>query len=215
MSYLKESFVYTVLLGFVQWVLRSYQASHLHDYMEKLFGVLSKKWEESFFVHLFYEESALTKAYPTSIFCRATDALLNLPLRELQWFYGLFRKPLQESSFARLGIKIGTEAYVAAGWFIALVMSIPYNAWDNAYSLILFVFVLLLLYLGSMNRTGYRFRVKDCGPYFLLYFFATIMAVPLSVYTNLSFRYLFYHISGLVAVIAMVNAIENLSLIHI
>ena len=209
MSYVQGSFLCRYLLMFFRWLCRTYRASLIGHTLERFGAWLGRKWQGSLLVRLFYEESALSRQWPDSLLRRALDAVLNLPLLLIQWIYRLLRRPFEESFFAALAFEIGREAFVAAGWFAALILCIPYEAWNNAYSLLLFAFVLFLVFLGGMDRRRFRLSTRSLGPYLSFFFFAAAAAVPLSDYPALSGRYFLYYLSCILAVIALVNAVST------
>ena len=151
MSFAQNSFFFTLCLTFWRWLKRTYQESLLGHLIGGFCAWLSRKWEGSFLVHLFYDEGRLSLAWGDSRTCRALEWVLNLPLRFLRWIYRLLEKPLEGSFFASLAFEAGCEAAVAAGWLIALIMAIPNEYWNNAYSLIAACLVLMLVYLSGMN----------------------------------------------------------------
>jgi len=211
MSYVKDSFLFHLILSLWNSFLNLFQASAIGRTYQHLESWFVRKWNESFFVHLFYDEGKLSQLWPDSAFCKLIDAVLNLPLRLVQWIYGKLRRPLDNSFFATLAFEAGKESFLAASWFMALILCIPYDYWNNAYSLLLFAFVLVLLFVGGMNEKGYRLTVSHLGPYITCFFAAVAVSVPLSNHTGLSFRYLPYHIACILVVVALVNAVEKSS----
>jgi len=209
MSYITDSFLYRALLLLWQALLSLFHKSAIGSLWARFETWITNKWQESFLVHLCYDESRLSMAWPESFLCKAIDWLINLPLRFVQWLYSLLRQPLENSFFATLAFEVGKESFVAASWFIALILCIPYKHWNNAYSLLLFAFVFMLLFLGGMNEKAYRLTARDIGPYLMCFFAAVIVSVPLSNYPSLSFRYLPYHVAGMLVVFALVSAVEN------
>lgn len=209
MSYLSESFLWHLLYAFWLWLEGAWRQSFLGCQASRFFAWLSRKWESSFLVHLFYDESRLSRLWPESMLRRLIDLVLNLPLYVIQWIYKLLRRPFDESFFATLAFEIGKEAFVAASWFIAIILCIPYKYWNNAYSVLLFAFVLCLIFLGAMNDLKVRLSTRDFGPYLPFFFFAVAAAVPLSDYPSLSGRYLVYHVACILVVVSLVNAVSN------
>ena len=209
MSYLESSFLWHLLTRFWAWLSGTYQASALSRILGRFYRWLGDKWERSFFVHLFYDEGRISVSWPDSLLCRGADWVLNLPMRLLQAIYKLLRRPFDDSFFATLAFEIGKEAFLAAGWFMALILCIPYQYWNNGYSVLLFAFVLVLIFLGGMNDRAVRLSVRDFGPYLLFFFFAAVVSVPLSDYPDLSGRYLVYYFACFLVVLTLVNAVRN------
>ena len=151
MSYVKESALFHLLFFLYQHMISAYEHSGLARLWNRFADWITGKWHQSLIVHLFYDESRLSKAWETCMLRTLLEWILNLPLRFIQWIYRLFRRPLDRSFFATLAFETGKEAFVAASWFMALILLIPYKHWNNAYSLLLFAFVLALVFLGAMN----------------------------------------------------------------
>lgn len=209
MSIVKESFAFHLLFPLWRLLCRAYGGSGLCRLLDRFAAWLSGKWEDSLLVRLFYNESRFSKAWEGSALRRGLEWVLNLPLRVLQWIYSKFRRLFDESFLASLAFEAGRESFIAAGWSIALVLSIPSKYWNNGYSLILFTLVLALVFAGGMSEKEYRLSLKPIGPYVVLFFAAVAASVPLSNYPELSVRFLNYHISCVLAVVVLVNAVKN------
>ena len=209
MSYASQSLFVTLCLSFWNWLSDTYHGSALCYLIDSFCAWLGRKWSASVFVHLFYDEDTLSRAWGDSFTCRLLDGILNLPLRFLRWIYRLLEKPIQGSFFASLAFEAGNEAAVAAAWLIALVMAIPDTLWNNAYSLLMGLVVLALLYLSGMNTTRERLSLRAVGPYAVFFAAATVLSVPLARYIFLSARYLPYYVACMVIVVALVNACND------
>lgn len=209
MSIVKESLLIRLLLSLWQELRRAYRESGLGRLISCFTVWLSARWEGSFLVHLFYDESRFSRSWDYCLLRRVSEWVLNLPLRLVQWVYQKLRRLFEESFFAFLALEVGRESFLAAGWFVALILVIPSKYWNNAYSLILFAFVLALILIGGMDEPAFRLSLKPVGPYVVLFFAAVAAAVPLSNYPRLSLRFLNYHIACFLAVLALVSAVEN------
>ena len=209
MSFAQNSFFFSLCLAFWRWLKGAYEASCLGHLISGFCTWLGEKWEGSFLVHLFYDEGRLSLAWGDSRTCRALEWGLNLPLRFLRWIYRLLEKPLAVSFFASLAFEAGCEAAVAAGWLIALIMAIPNEYWNNAYSLIAACLVLMLVYLSGMNTKKGVLSLKAVGPYAVCFAAATILSVPLADFIDLSARYLVYYIPCMIIVVALVNSASS------
>ena len=209
MSFAQNSFFFSLCLAFWRWLKGAYETSCLGHLISGFCTWLGEKWEGSFLVHLFYDEGRLSLAWGDSRTCRALEWALNLPLRFLRWIYRLLERPLEGSFFASLAFEAGCEAAVAAGWLIALVMAIPNEYWNNAYSLVVACLVLMLVYLSGMNTKTGALSLKAVGPYAVCFAAATILSVPLADFIDLSARYLVYYIPCMIVVVALVNSASS------
>ena len=209
MSYAQNSFFWRLCLTLWGWLKGVYAESVLGHLIGGFCAWLGRKWEGSFLVHLFYDEGRLSLAWGASCTCRGLEWALNLPLRFLRWIYRRLERPLEGSFFASLAFEAGCEAAVAAGWLIALIMAIPNEYWNNAYSLAAACLVLLLVYLSGMNTKAGALSLKPVGPYGVWFAAATIFSVPLADFIGLSARYLVYYVPCMIIVVALVNSASS------
>ncbi|MPM15185.1 hypothetical protein SDC9_61551 [bioreactor metagenome] len=166
-------------------------------------------WRESALAALLERNGVLNRAWRHSVFCVFLNTLVNLPAALLHWIY-LKLKPVFDGSIAaQLAFGMAEQTPAAIGWLFLGIILIPYKQWNNLYSLIGFFLILLLAIAGGMHRRSLRLDVTSMGPYAALYALAVILAVPLSAFPALSFRFLFFHITCMLCVITTVSTIER------
>ena len=209
MSLISSSVSFQVLLFLWRHFLSAWHESGLCRLWERFSGWLAGKWSRSFLVHLFYDESRLSRDWGPSRTRAVLEWVLNLPLRLLQGIYRLLRRPFERSFFASLAFETGREACLAAAWCVTLILLIPYEHWSNGYSVLLFAGVFLLLLIGGMNESRARLSLLDVGPYLICFFGAVVLSVPLSDYPELSGRYLIYYASCALAILVVVNGVQT------
>lgn len=208
-SIVKESVFVQLLLLLWRQLCRAWAESGLGRLLRRFLPWLSERWEQSFLVHLFYDESRFSKSWNSSLLRRVLELVLNLPVYLVHWIYRTFQPLFDESFFAALAFEVGRESFVAAGWFVALILCIPSEKWSNSYSLLLFTLVLILTLAGVMNAPKYRLSLKPVGPYVVLFFAAVAAAVPLSNYPSMSVRFLNYHAACALVVLVLVNVVRS------
>lgn len=209
MSVIKESFLFNWLLGLWRLLCRDCGRSRFCRAFFALGAWLAERWEHSLLGWFFRRESRVSRAWDESLLRRTAEWVLNLPLRLLQWVYRRFRRAFDGSFFASLAFELGGESLIAAGWFVALILVIPYERWSNSYSLFLSVVVLILFLAGAMREEGRRLSLRQLGPWAVMFFAAVAASVPMSNYPWLSLRFITYHISYILLVLVLVNAVEN------
>lgn len=167
-------------------------------------------WRGSAVVHFFFSrEGVLTRAWPGSVCCRTLSLLVNLPAAVLHWIYVKLQAWFDGSVFSRLAFAMGEQVPIAMGWLMLLIMNIDYEQWNNGYSLAGFVLLLLLFLAGGMRRRSLRLDVARTGLYPVIFFLAVCLSFPLSLYPDLSQRYLVYHIPCALCVLLTVSAVER------
>lgn len=167
-------------------------------------------WHGSAAVHFFFEKDGFfSRTWRHSLVCRLLTVLINLPVVLLHWLHETLRPVWEASFFAQLAFGMGEQVPAATGWLMLAIMIVPYERWNNAYSLIGYVLVLLLVLAGGMRRRSLRLDVVHIGPYFLCYFLAVCLSWPLSLFPELSFRYLVYHFSCALCMLVIVSTVER------
>ena len=90
-----------------------------------------------------------------------------------------------------------------------VVMVIPYEQWDNRYSLIGFALMFLLFLAGGMRSRALRLDLKSVGPYPVIFAGAVVLSWVVSYSSILSQRFLFFHITCMLCVVVTVSAVER------
>ena len=192
------------------WVLLCdvYKDSNLHRLLAAAGRWCSEQIETSRILRPLCREGAAARAWESSLPCRALTALVNLPGMLLHAWYRAWNLTFEDSFFARLVFDMGDSAPVAQFWCIAALWCIPYERWNNAYSFMTGILLLLLFYAGSM-RSGRRLDIARIGFYPAVMFLSVVLAVVFSYAPGLSARFLIYHVSAALLVVVTVSAVRS------
>ena len=166
MTYLRESFCYQMWLT----LLSVYDQSILHRCLVRLGAWCNARVDESRILRVLCRQGAVARSWQESLACRAVIFLINLPAWLLHKLYGAFRMTFEDSFFARLAFSMGDETAIAQSWMIMLLWVIPFSHWNNAYSLMGFVLLLALFYVGAMHQERFRLDAANIGFYPMLLF---------------------------------------------
>lgn len=205
MTLLRESYLYH--LWMVLWAC--YQESALCGLLERAGAWCGRQIEESVLLRPLCREGAVARAWPESQLCRFLTFLINLPAWLLHKLYRALERTFGDSFFARLAFEMGEETAIAQSWLIMLLWVIPFSHWNNAYSLMGFVLLLVLFHAGAMHRENFRLDLVSIGFYPLLLFGSMFLAVAFSYAPSLSLRFLIYHISAAMCVLVTVSAVRS------
>jgi len=205
MTVLKESCLYHFLLA----LLAAYGDSGLHRLAVRLGAWCNGQIDGSALLRPLCREGAAARSWADSLACHGLSWLVNLPGRLLRRLYLLLEGTFEGSFFARLAFRLGDETVFAESWVILLLWIIPYDYWNNAYSLTAFVFLLLLLLAGHMGRGNRPLDIARIGFFPTLFFGAVILGVVFSLTRNASVRFLVYHVSAALCVLATVSALRS------
>ena len=205
MTYLRESFCYQMWIA----LLAVYDQSALHRCLVRLGGWCNAQIDQSRILKVLCRQGVVARSWPDSLLCRVLTFLINLPAWVLHKLYLALRLTFEDSFFARLAFSMGDETAIAQSWMIMLLWVIPFSHWNNAYSLMGFVLLLALFYVGTMHQERFRLDVVHIGFYPMLLFGAMFLAVAFSYVPSESLRFLFYHISAALCVLVTVSAVRN------
>lgn len=201
MNVVKESLIGRIFL----WLWYAYNESAFQHCMDRFW----RTCRESALVSGLLGECTLTRAWKDSFTCRAMNWVINLPANILHHIYCALRGVMDKSFFANLAFGMGDEAAVAASWLMALLMMIPYERWNNAYSFVGFFLVLLLVIAGGMRRKELRLDMKLVNPYLVFFAGAVVFSAVFSRYVGLSGRFLLYHATCMLCVVVTVSAVKT------
>lgn len=205
MTLLRESYLCHLLAV----VLSAYEDSGVHRLAVRLGVWCNAQIDGSAVLRPLCREGAVARSWPESRVCGLVSWLVNLPGALLRKVYLLLEGTFRDSAFARLAFRLGDEAAVAEGWLILLLWVIPYEYWNNAYTLAGFVILLLLLLAGHMGRGDRRLDVESIGFFPMLFFGAVVLGVVFSLTRNASVRFLIYHVSAALCVLVTVSALRS------
>ena len=205
MTVLKESCLYRLLLL----LCGAWQDSGLHRLAVRAGAWCNGQIDGSAILRPLCREGAAARSWPDSLVCRVLSWLINLPGRLLRKFCLLLEGAFGDSLFARLAFRLGDETAVAEGWLILVLWIIPYERWNNAYTLTAFTVLLLLLHAGAMGRGDRHLDVERIGFFPTLFFGAVVLGVAFSLTRNVSVRFLVYHVSAALCVLVTVSALRS------
>lgn len=183
-----------------------YQKSVFCALTRRFFTWFGNVWDNSGLCRFMYHRRAMERAWPESILCRGLDWVLNLPLRALQKLYQVFKGPVEGSVCARFFLQLGSEAYVAAFWLIAALVSLHQTDYRNSMLLIVGGGVLLLVYLGKIRYRNERISPVSLQPWMAIFFLTAVLSVLTAVDVSMSARYLLYYAPCVMIVVALVHA---------
>lgn len=205
MSLLRESMVWHLWLT----LCSVYEDSAVHRVLARLGTWCSRQIDGSRVLRVLCREGAVARAWPESFLCRALTALVNFPAWLLHKLYSALPRTFEDSFFARLAFDLGESTAVAQSWLIMLLWIIPYERWNNAYTLIVFAGLLVLFHAGAMRSRGFRLDLRSVGVYPLVMFAAVALGVVFSYNPSLSTRFLLYHLSAALCVLVTVSGVRN------
>lgn len=209
MEVVRSSAVGRLLLPVWYVLLHCYEYSGLARLFRGAAGIWKTLWHSSALVGWATREGTLARAWKGSAACRLMSFLINLPAALLHWLYRALQPVFDSSVAANLAFSMGEQVPSAVGWLMLGILILPYEHWDNRYSLLGFLLVFLLFLAGGMRRRSLRLDAVAMGPFAVCFAAAVCIAWPLSYSSSLSFRFLFFHMTGMLCVLVTVSAVER------
>lgn len=208
--------VHNSLLGRVALVLwmhlnRWYDNSVLALVFRGVASYVKTSWSTSLFGRVVSREGAISRGWSGSLFCHLLSMLFNLPGLLLKVLYRAARPVFEHSIAARLGFAIAENTPIAVGWLMLAILVAPFKMWNNAYGLAGFALMFMLAILSCVRKKSRRLDVVSAGPYAVFFAGLMVLAVPMSLYMQLSMRFLVYHATCALCVIVIVSTVERLS----
>lgn len=206
MTVLRESLLWRICLM----LAASYEESGLRRVLEGIEAWCGRQVEGSAILRVLCREGAVARAWPESLLCRVLMAVVNFPGWVLHRLYTALQPTFDDSVFSRLAFGIGEETAIAQSWLIMALWIIPYERWNNAYTLMGFGFLLVVFHAGAMRQgRAMRLDLRAIGFYPLVLFSAMFLAVLFSYEPSSSMRFLIYHISAALCVLVTVSAVRS------
>ena len=106
----------------------------------------------SVIIQFVIREGTLDKAWKDSLLCRGLTFLINIPTKILHAIYKKFEAAFEGSFFAQLAFSVVENTPIFISWLMLAILVIPFENWNNAYSLLVYGGGLVLAVFSGMRR---------------------------------------------------------------
>jgi len=202
---IKQSFIWRICL----FIAALYRGSLLSRVWDSVAEAWTRMWRSSFIGPAFIGERRLVSDWGESLLCIALTWLINLPAMLLYKLRGLTPRFWEGSVTLRFASWLGENAVVLISWSVLAILCIPYKRWDNTYSLILMLMVTAFIFLYGMKGRSRVLDVSGAGFYASAFACLVILSFISSDSMSLSFRWLFFHLSCMLAVLSIVSRVRS------
>jgi len=186
-----------------------YAESALRRFFNALHDGWGRLWAESRVARFCARDGKLTAAWRGSVACAVFTVVLGAVPMLLGALYRRFRELFDGSAAVRLGFACGASVPRALGWLLLAMLVTPYEIWNNLYSLAALLVFLVLLYVGAIRRRSLRPDVASLGPWAVCFACLVVFSYLVSSHTDLSYRFLFFHLTGMLCVLLVVSAVRS------
>ena len=206
MEVVQSSVLGRLLLPLWTWLRERYAYSLLARVIQGIARAWSRGCAGSALVGFVTREGLLSRCWKDSVLCRVLTFLISIPAILLQRLYRAGQAVFENSVAARVVFAVVENLPLVVAWLMLLIMVIPYEQWNNAYSFAGFLFCFLLAQFTGMRRKGWRLDLVSLGPWLVAFIGMIFAAWPLSVYST---RFLAFYVTCILCVIVVVSTVET------
>ncbi len=205
------------------------ESSYVCRFFLTLWGALIGAWESSrvgnamrafgrSFAHcvqssavcaFLWREGTLPGSWSGSLTCRFLTFFLNIPCALCRWIYGLGKELWDGSLIFRAVAGLGAMPYLCLGGFLALMLMVPHDRWDNRWALMAALALTVLFALGCARKPKSRLEPGALGPWLILFMAFVCYAFLSSLSWKMSLRFVGFYLAAFLLCLLAVSAVEN------
>lgn len=208
MSVIANSFIAKYIIYIVNSIGYIYGKSVFKSKVNNFLRKINSFWSNSILVGFCCKEGSVSMNFSDSYTLKIIEFIINLPATILRWIFEKLKNIFEGSFFVNLVFCVSKTTSLCIGWLMVLIFVCPYEMWNNAYSLMGFVAIMLLFYLGGIKDKNFKIDIKAIGPYLLFFIGSLLLACAVSYSTAQSFRFLYYHGSAMLCVLMVVSSVR-------
>ncbi len=156
-----------------------------------------------------WREGAVARSWPGSMTCGALTAILNIPCALFRWIYKVGKGIWDGSLCFRVVSALGGATFFFTGAFLAVMLLVPHDSWNNMYAFVGVVGLFVLFALGSAARPSHRLEMVELGPYLTLFMGFVCYALLTSISTRLSLRFFIFHLTAFLLALLVVSSVKR------
>ena len=198
MTYFQNSLFVNIVLRFWNFVCRKYSES----LTGALIGRLVHKFRSGVVWRFLTHDGPLAVSWRSSFFCRSLEWILDLPVRLCVRIGQRFPNSLTAALCRSLTAPL-------LGLMLFLLLVIPQDYWNNLYSLVMIVGILLIYLASSLSGTPHRLQLADTGFWTVLFFFIIALSWLWSQSVSASTRFLCFSLTCALTVLLFISAVDT------
>ena len=209
MQLIRESVIINKVTQFIILIYHLWCECALCAICSSVARVFSNLWKGSFICRAVSRTGTLSHDWKNSrivLFC--THIINAVPIG----LHALHRRftPLWEGSIIMRALYwLGENTYILLSWLILALLVIPQDFWNNMYSLVGILAVLLIFWFGGMRHKKLRLDLRHVGIYPVVFACIVALFTVFSRDRSSSLRFFMFHFTCMVAVILLVSSIDS------
>ncbi|MCQ2406034.1 MAG: O-antigen ligase family protein [Oscillospiraceae bacterium] len=205
MNLLKNSFFFCLLMSLYDRVCE--KASH------SILGLICHKiaelFRKSLICGLLSLRSRLSEKMKDSRVIKILEGIINIIPTAFMKLGKRFPRFSEGSLALSLADFLAENLYVIYGLILMLFLCIPYERWNNAYSLIAVVLMMIIYWAGGIKNEKHRLSLKKLGFWPVFYAMLTGLSYLWSKNPDASRSFLLYALTCMLAVLLFVSAVNT------
>jgi O-antigen ligase len=199
----------SALFGLLRIIAESFRQSKANELCGRLSGWLRSIWSGSAVRDIVSRQGRLSCDWDDSFAFRILTGLLNAIPWLLKKIDRLFPGLWDKSVLLRAVSHCGDHAYVLLSWFFLGLLVVPYEYWNNAYSLGAMLLTLILLYAAAVKKPMRAIELNSIGVYAAAFAAFVLLFFLVSTDRAASARFFSFHVTCMLAVVLIVNAVRS------
>ncbi len=193
--------------------LKKIGSAYKNSYLDRIFSKFGDNIKKKVFLssswNTFSGKDRLTVEWKDSIIYRITYRLLNTPALFARKFYERHEGTFSGSYTFKVVKSLLRKFEILTGLCLALIVIVPHDRWNNAYSSIIIFFLLLLYFVKTVVWKYMALELGTLDFMFFIFILSVVLAALLSVFPALSIKYLLFYISCFILLLIMTSSIKN------
>lgn len=202
-SYIQK--IINIVLLFFRRLNTTYENSLTAYVARSLTGLLYN----SAIIGFFIRKGNLTKWWEHSLAFRILNAVINLPSKTLKGVYRKFEAVLSESLIIKLLQALLSRMEVIVGCFLLVILLVPDKHWNNAYNLLIALFLVFLIFINTVVQRNWEFNFKALDFTLILFMITVVLSHLTSLYPSLSSKFLLFYLASFLLVLAIASAVKS------
>jgi len=205
MKYIQQSLILSLIVRGWDAVIACYRKSLLCRAVNRLVSLFKRGgiW------FILTARSGLAPRFRESLFYRLLTWVFNAVPRLLNFICRKIQPAVDNSLFCRLLRLVARNTAFFCGVVLLVMFATPYERWNNMYGLLMSVGLMCLLWIDCAFHPEQRIDVADVGHWPVLFAAVTCLSLLWSQAFDLSFKFLFFHITCILLVMVLVTAVRT------
>lgn len=209
MTMVQSSVICRFLLSVWATLTGAWEDSRVGKTMRAFGGGVAEAVRGSGICRFLWREGNLPLNWPESLTCKVITFILNIPCILCAWIYRMGKKVWDSSLCFRTVAFICGNPFLLLGLFLAVMLMVPHDSWDNRYALMGALALTALFAVGSGPKPSRRMEPGAFGPYYIFFMGFICYAFLASLSWSQSMRFVGFHLAAFLLAVLAVSSVKK------